>query len=334
MMTETTLPDMAAAVEARCEWIREQLRLLGKRTALVQLSGGIDSTVMTHLCARALGPENVTALYLPDNASTGLDTRAFVDEAVANAGVTLIEREIGAAIQAMQPLSEIHDIVRKYAPEFDPELEAYAVNAVPSLAKRLGTLVYRLSIGPRHGQATRTLSISVDDLRAIIAYQNRKQRTRMLFAYAEAEAGNHAVVGASNGDELDTGFVVKYGDDAADICAIGDLSKQEVYAFARELGVPQSIIDRAPTTDTYALAQTQEDYYYALPAGVLRSLVLEMETAGPDGVDVTRYLDQCPGWSEAALRQATSGLLATVRLQRTRSLRPTSIHTTVTEATA
>ena len=48
----------------------------------------------------------------------------------------------------------------------------------------------------------------------------------MVFAYAEAEAQNLAVVGASNGDELDTGFVVKYGDDAADICPIGGMYQE------------------------------------------------------------------------------------------------------------
>ncbi len=311
-------------IDRRCEWIAEQLRLLGKKGALVQLSGGIDSTVVVHLCARALGPENVTALYLPDQASTGLDTRGFVDEAVANAGVRLVERPIGAAIEAQQPIAEITELIRRYAPEYDPQRDAYAVNAVPSLAKRLGTLVYRVSIGPRHGTPEKTLSMSVSDLRAVIAYQNRKQRTRTLFAYAEAEAHNLAVVGASNGDELDTGFVVKYGDDAADICAIGDLSKPRVYEFARGLGVPESIIARPPTTDTYALEQTQEDYYYALPADVLRRLTAAADSTGLENLDLEPFLAECPGWSERALRQVAMGLLATLRNQRTRSLRPTA----------
>lgn len=311
-------------VDARRAWIADQVSALGKKGALVQLSGGIDSSVVVHLCARALGPENVTALYLPDAASTGEETRGFVDAAVASAGVRLVERPIGAAIEAQQPISEITEIIRKYAPEYDPETDAYAVNAVPSLAKRLGTLVYRISIGPRHGEPTTTLSTSVDDLRAVIAYQNRKQRTRMTVAYAEAEKDNLAVVGASNGDELDTGFVVKYGDDAADLCAIGDLPKPAVYEFARELGVPQEIIARPPTTDTYALKQTQEDYYYALPADVLRRLVLAADASGLDALDLAPFLADCPGWSERALRQVANGLLATLRYQRTRSLRPGS----------
>lgn len=198
-------------------------------------------------------------------------------------------------------------------------MQAYAVNASQALARRLGTLVYQVTIGPRHGAPERTLRMSVEDLRAIIAYQNRKQRTRMLFAYAEAEAHNLAVVGASNGDELATGFVVKYGDDAADICAIGDLEKPAVYRLARELSVPEEIIARRPTTDTYALEQSQDDYYFALPASILRELIglPDDEIAGE--ARLAALVDQCPGWTPDALRQVTVGLRATLLYQHTRS---------------
>ena len=308
------------SVQERCEWITQQVHRLGRRGAVVQLSGGIDSSVVVHLCARALGPQHVVALYLPDT-STGPETKAYVEAAARSAGVPLVERSIAAAIEAQQPVEEITALIRRYEPDYDPASHAYAVNAATKVAKRLGALVYEVVIGPRHGVPEKTLRLSVEDLRAIIAYQNRKQRTRMLFAYAEAEALGYAVVGASNGDELDTGFVVKYGDDAADLCAIGDLAKPAVYECARELGVPRQIIDRTPTTDTYALAQTQEDYYYALPADVLRRLVGDGESAPSEDM-VAEVLPQCPGWHAAALRQAATGLAATLRHQRTRSLRP------------
>lgn len=307
-------------LDARCDWLRGQLERLGKRGALVQLSGGIDSSVVVHLCARALGADHVLALYLPDT-STGPETAGFVQAAGRSAGVELLERGIGPVIEAQCPTTEITELLRKYAPDYDPVAHAYAVNANPGLARRLGALVYQVRIGPRHGAPERTLRISVDDLRALIAYQNRKQRTRMLLAYAEAEARNLAVVGASNGDELETGFVVKYGDDAADVCAIGDLPKPQVYELARSLGVPEQIIARPPTTDTYALTQTQEDYYYALPAPVLRALAgLPPEELGDDA-RFGALLRELPGWTVEALRQVTIGLQATLRYQRARSLR-------------
>ena len=295
-------------LDARCTWIRDELERLNKRGALVQLSGGIDSSVVLHLCARALGAEHVRALYLPDT-STGPETRSFVDAAVQNAGVELVERQIGPAIEAQFSAAQVTELIRKYAPDYDPAQHAYAVNANPGLARRLGALVYQVKIGPRHGDPETTLKMSVDDLRALIAYQNRKQRTRMLFAYAEAEAHNLAVVGASNGDELKTGFVVKYGDDAADLCAIGDLTKPQVYELARLLGVPESIIARPPTTDTYALKQTQQDYYYALPAPVLAELATLSPEELADDARLEPLLADLTGWTVEALRQVTTCLL-------------------------
>ncbi len=312
MSTHTTL-------EERCAWLADQIRHLNKKGALVQLSGGIDSSVVVHLCARALGPDKVRAVYLPDT-STGPETKEFVVAAASNADVELLERNIGPAIAAQCPAAEITELIRRYAPDYDPATHAYSVNASQRMAQRLGALVYQVVIGPRHGSPERTLKMSVEDLRAVIAYQNRKQRTRMTFAYAEAEAANYAVVGASNGDELDTGFVVKYGDDAADICAIGDLPKDRVYALARELGVPEQIIARPPTTDTYALNQTQEDYYYALPAEVLRELSALDEHQLASDERLGQVAGNCPGWSGDALRQVAIGLRATLRYQRTRSL--------------
>lgn len=319
-MSEQHAGDVAQMVDTRCRWIEAQLLGLAKRGALVQLSGGIDSTVVVHLCARALGPENVVALYLPDT-STGPETRDFVVAAAENAGVELIETSIGPAIEAQSPAAGITALLQKYAPDYDPAVHAYAVNTNPGLARRLGALIYQVRIGPRHGEPERTLKMTVEDLRSIIAYQNRKQRTRMLFAYAEAEARNYAVVGASNGDELETGFVVKYGDDAGDIYPIGDLTKPQVYDVARELGVPEQIIARPPTTDTYALKQTQEDYYYALPASVLRALAAIPAEELDDDERLTPFLESLSGWTPEALRQVTIGLQASLRYQRTRSLR-------------
>ncbi|HQR78630.1 MAG TPA: NAD(+) synthase [Actinomycetota bacterium] len=302
------------------DWIASEIHRLGKKGALVQLSGGVDSSTVLMLCARALGPENVTALYLPDTA-TSPETHAFVLSAADAAGVQVVERSIAATIESQQPSVEIDELIRKYAPEYDSATHAYAINISQGLTRQLGALVYQAVIGPRRGQPERVLRLSVDDLRRLIAYQNRKQRTRMLFAYAEAEARNLAVVGASNGDELDSGFVVKYGDDAADICPIGGMSKSQVYELAEAVGVPREIIARPPTTDTYQLAQTQSDYYYALPAAVLTELAARAESGELDAADLSGLAAQCPGWSVDALRQVGTGLAATLRYQHTRSLR-------------
>src|SRR6218665_573495 len=72
-------------------------------------------------------------------------------------------------------------------------------------------------------------------------------------------------MGTPNGLEYDRGFFVKNGDGAADIKPIAHLYKSQVYQLAAYLGVPSEILSRPPTTDTYSLPQTQEEFYFALP---------------------------------------------------------------------
>jgi NAD+ synthase len=72
-------------------------------------------------------------------------------------------------------------------------------------------------------------------------------------------------VGTPNLLEYDQGFFVKNGDGAADVKPIAHLYKTQVYALARYLKVPEEICTARPTTDTYSLAQGQDEFYFALP---------------------------------------------------------------------
>ncbi|MCG8376732.1 MAG: NAD(+) synthase, partial [Chlorobiales bacterium] len=103
----------------------------------------------------------------------------------------------------------------------------------------------------------------------IVAASNLKQRSRMTVLYHEAERRNYAVVGTSNKNEHDLGFFVKYGDGGVDMQPIRHLFKTQIYAIAKHLGVPQEIIERPPTTDTYSADATQEEFFYRLPFDML-----------------------------------------------------------------
>jgi NAD+ synthase len=83
--------------------------------------------------------------------------------------------------------------------------------------------------------------------------------------YYHADRLNYAVAGTPNRLEYDQGFFVKLGDGAADVKPIAHLYKSQVFALAEYLGVPEAIRSRTPTTDTFSLPQTQEEFYFALP---------------------------------------------------------------------
>jgi NAD+ synthase len=85
--------------EILCRFIRVEIRRAGFQRAVVGLSGGIDSSVVTFLCARALGPENVLAVTMPYKTSsdaTRQDSQAVVDQL----GVQTLDVPITAQIDA------------------------------------------------------------------------------------------------------------------------------------------------------------------------------------------------------------------------------------------
>ncbi|MFC5987582.1 ammonia-dependent NAD(+) synthetase [Marinicrinis lubricantis] len=95
---------------------------------------------------------------------------------------------------------------------------------------------------------------------------NIKARTRMVVQYALAFEQNLLVVGTDHASEAITGFFTKYGDGAVDITPLSTLNKRQVRQLAQKLGVPQSILDKAPTaglwegqTDEKELGITYED---------------------------------------------------------------------------
>ena len=99
----------------------------------------------------------------------------------------------------------------------------------------------------------------------LVAATNFKQRTRKTTEYYHADRLHYAVAGTPNRLEYDQGFFVKQGDGAADVKPIAHLYKTQIYRLADELGVPQEIRSRPPTTDTYSLAQSQEEFFFSVP---------------------------------------------------------------------
>ena len=86
METEPASADLAInpqlVAEILCRFIRNEIQRAGFRRAVLGLSGGIDSSVVAYLAARAMGPENVLAVTMPYKTSseaTRCDAQALID---------------------------------------------------------------------------------------------------------------------------------------------------------------------------------------------------------------------------------------------------------------
>lgn len=86
---------------------------------------------------------------------------------------------------------------------------------------------------------------------------NIKARCRMIVLYHFANTDWRLVVGTSNKSELLVGYFTKFGDGAADLEPIGDLYKTEVRQLANDIGIPDKIINKAPSAGLWK-GQTDE----------------------------------------------------------------------------
>jgi len=259
---ETLRLDAATAVRTITQGISNQvLRRLRRRGAVIGLSGGIDSSVTAALCAAALGPANVMAVLMPEKDSDPESLR--LGRLVAETyGIGHVVEDIAPTLAAAGCYLRRDGAIRELFPDYGPDWSCKVVlsNVLHGNRYSLTRLVVETPAGER-----REARMPIGVYQAVVAATNMKQRIRKQLEYYHADRLNYAVAGTPNRLEYDQGFFVKNGDGAADFKPIAHLYKSQVYQLAEELGVPAEIRKRPPTTDTWSMAQTQEEFYFALP---------------------------------------------------------------------
>ncbi|TIW15241.1 MAG: NAD(+) synthase, partial [Mesorhizobium sp.] len=147
-------------------------------------------------------------------------------------------------------------------PDYDEGWKCKLV--LTSILESQGLNITRLTVQDPNGR-TKTVRLPPAAYLQIVAATNYKQRIRKMTEYYHADRLGYAVAGTPNRLEYDQGFFVKQGDGIADVMPIVHLYKTQVYQLAEYLGVDEEIRRRPPTTDTFSLAQSQEEFYFALP---------------------------------------------------------------------
>lgn len=142
-----------------------------------------------------------------------------------------------------------------------------------------------------------------DRSRGRVPLANIKPRLRMHTLYFIANSVNYLVAGTGNRSEIAVGYFTKYGDGGVDLLPIGHLVKAQVRRLARDLNIPEAIIDRTPSAGLW-LGQTDEEemgFSYAElelyltdgPQGVSPALAMRIERL-MRGSDHKRQLPPIP----------------------------------------
>lgn len=199
----------------------------GFKNAIIGVSGGIDSAVITALCVRALGKEHVYGYALPCGNQKDIND----------------SRKIAGLFDIQYEEIDIWPIVQ----EFDL--------VIP-------------------GNLSKTL------------LGNIASRTRANILYTKSGLVNGLVVGTSNLTELKLGYFTMGGDGLCAMEPIGHLYKTEVFELAKELGIPESIIKKAPTAGLWE-GQTDEG-----EIGLLYTEIDEFLKVYNGQIDCTGYLEK------------------------------------------
>jgi NAD+ synthase len=259
---------------------------LKRRGVVVAMSGGIDSSVCAGLAVRAFGPKRVFGLFLPERDSDPISL-ALATEWAEKLGIEHITEDITSALDGLGAYRRRDDAIRRVVPAFGAGWKSKIVLGGNRLeSDRLN--VFHLAVQRPSGEIE-THRLPPEEYRQIVAATNFKQRSRKMLEYYHADRLHFAVVGTPNRLEYDQGFFVKGGDGLADVKPIAHLYKTQVYQLADHLGVPNGITSRPPTTDTYTLPQSQEEFYFSLPAKTM-DLVLFALNAGYDAETAAMHL--------------------------------------------
>jgi NAD+ synthase len=296
---DTLALDAEREIRHIAETMADQLsRVLRRRGFVVAMSGGVDSAVCAALAVRAVGPRRVLGLFLPERDSDP-ESLPLARSWAQALGVAHHTEDITDTLVAAGCYRRRDAAIGRLVPDYG---EGWACkitlpgDRLDSDRLNVFSLVVRAPDG-----ATRTVRLPAAEYLEIVAATNFKQRVRKMFEYHHADRLHYAVVGTPNRLEYDQGFFVKGGDGLADLKPIAHLYKTQVYQLAAHLGVPEAIRSRPPSTDTYSLTQSQEEFYFALPAALM-DRVLEAHARGLAPADAATALALTPDQVERVYR--------------------------------
>jgi NAD+ synthase len=224
--------DNNAIIDHITNWLRDYCNAAKQQGFVVGVSGGVDSALVSTLCAR-----------------TGLPT-------------VCVEMPIHQAASQVQRAQEhIAWLMEHY-----PNVRMEVVQLTPTFDMLVGAL-------PKMD----------DEHLTNLSLANTRARLRMTTLYYFAGLMRHLVAGTGNKvEDFGVGFYTKYGDGGVDLSPIADLTKTEVYALAKELGIIASIQNAKPTDGLWGDDRSDEDQIGASYPELEWAMALREKNASAD----------------------------------------------------
>ena len=251
--------------------------------------------------SRRSGKERVLGIFMPERDSSD-DALRLGRMLASHLGIEAVVEDIAPALRGLGCYDRQNDAIRQVFPHYGDDWKCKIT--LPSILESDRLNVFQLTVQAPDG-STETSRMPLAAYLQLVAATNYKQRVRKMTEYYHADRLNYAVAGTPNRLEYDQGFFVKQGDGAADFKPIAHLYKTQVYALAHASDLPEEIRRRPPTTDTYSMAQTQEEFYFALPYDRM-DLCLYAYNHGVPAADVAPVVGLQPAQVERVFKDIES----------------------------
>jgi len=255
---------------------------LKKDGIVIGVSGGVDSALIATLAVKALGPDHVYGLILPEKESSP-SSRELATRLCKKLKIPYGEVPITPMLESFGIYSQKESILRELFPQYDPAIHTTNLFLPPGISSLSLLALPSIRLSNEKGSIS-TKRLSAPQYLKLISLQNVKQRTRMIVLYMHAEKMNYSVSGTTNKSELLTGYFVKFGDGGVDLEPIADLYKLQVYNLSEMLNIDTKIISRAPSPDTWSHFTSDEDFYLRMPYDILDQLLYAEEHDLPSEV--------------------------------------------------
>jgi len=257
------------------DFVAEQVaKVYRRRGVVVGLSGGVDSAVMCAIAVRAVGPDKVLGLVLPEKESNPVSRQYAVSHA-ETLGIEFRVIDITPTVESVVSYSQRDEFIRKLVPSYSPCCK-YNITLPTDLLDRDSFNFYSLQVELPDGRMEKK-RLNLAEFRTITAFASIKIRARMIHLYAEAERRSLVVAGTTNRTELILGDFCRYGDGGTDIEALAHLYKNQIYQLADYLNVTKEICDRQPSPDTFSLPVNDQEFFFRIPFDKLDFLLYAWE---------------------------------------------------------
>jgi len=209
------------------DFLVHQFATARKKTAIIALSGGIDSAVSLMLTVKALKPQNVQVLHMPAKKTNPIHTKhsKLVAKTAQIPPENFTQINIGSIIQKSWRIINHYTLDEPLPPKSTP------------------------------GRSAKTKSLSASNR---LRLANLAARVRMLVLYDQAKKHDALVIGTENFSEHLLGYYTRFGDEASDLEPIKHLYKTHIRQLAKYLNIPQEILTKAPSADLWQ-GQTDEN---------------------------------------------------------------------------